>query len=385
MPKKGVSIMSFSKIHRCLIAVCMLGPLLCAAQDAAKDRATYVSFRVPRSIGTYPESINNGLTVTGYYISPSGITEGFVRSEDGAITTFSVPGSVLTEPVSINTAGDITGYYETAGLGTSQGFVRSADGRITTFGNALGLLQDNSFGAQPIGINTAGEIAGNYASFPFASHVFVRSVTGAITTFSLTQGGSYSTIATGVNASGTVIGYWSEDGTNIGFLRYADRGVTNFAVPGSTGTSPTGINADGTIVGCYSTRDMSKGAPIGPPVYHDFVRSPEGVITPLNLPGTISGCGVSINFPLSLTPQVIDINDAGTITGYYINATTHLSYGFVRSGDGEVTTFTQPGSMFTMPTSINDSGVITGYYSIGSHTWGFLRAPNVDHDHEGIH
>ena len=107
---------SSSKIRSGLTAaVCLLAPLLCAAQQWGGDKHDHLlSFQVPSSTATYPLSINDGRTVTGYYISNSGVTGGFVRSSDGQITTFNVPGSATTVPVGINTAGDITGYYQVA-------------------------------------------------------------------------------------------------------------------------------------------------------------------------------------------------------------------------------------------------------------------------------
>ena len=78
------------------VVLCVLGPLTCAAQGGSIDgEASYVSFSVPGSDGTYPMSINSSMTVTGYYyvahITPT-VVRGFVRDADGAITTFDVGG-----------------------------------------------------------------------------------------------------------------------------------------------------------------------------------------------------------------------------------------------------------------------------------------------------
>ena len=51
---------------------------------------------MPDSRATYPLSINEVTTVTGYYISNSGVSSGFVRYQDGQIITFDVPGSTAT-------------------------------------------------------------------------------------------------------------------------------------------------------------------------------------------------------------------------------------------------------------------------------------------------
>ena len=144
----------------------------------------------------------------------------------------------------------------------------------------------------------------------------------------------------------------------------SNAGVTGIVVPGSTGTFPTALNADETVVGCYTVSG----------VYYDFVRDPDGVISTLNIPGTVPGCIASFNFPVEIlvVPQSITLNDQGTITGYYTN-TAKASVGFVQFPDGKLITFSHPGSTQTIPTSINDGDVITGYYSRGSEIVGFIR------------
>lgn len=76
------------------------------------------------------------------------------------------------------------------------------------------------------------------------------------------------------------------------------------------------------------------------------------------------------------------LNDLGEITGYYVDA-NNVYHGFIRSPEGEFTTFDAPGADTTQqsfhgtfPSGINDAGAITGSYtdsSGGSH--GFLRSP----------
>jgi len=128
------------KICCCLgAAVCVLSPLLIAA--AQEQKPVYQSFEVSGSVATYPLSINARMTVTGYYISKSGGTHGFVREGDGTVSRFDVAGSSSTRPDSINFAGEITGTY-IAGAnspipGMPQGFVRDADGKITVFGKSV--------------------------------------------------------------------------------------------------------------------------------------------------------------------------------------------------------------------------------------------------------
>jgi hypothetical protein len=304
-----------------------------------------------------------------------------VRDEDGHITTFDVPGSVATTPVSIDAAGDITGYYEVASStdfipDVPLGFLRAADGTITTFGNVANTDDPSSFWAQPVAINVAGEILGNYPNLSMASNVFVRSPTGIVSAFTLSDGALYSTVATGLNASGAVIGYTSSDTLNFaqGFLwngqnpppsPVSDAGVTSISVEGSTGTFPTAINADGTVVGCYAANG----------VFQDFVRYPDGTITTLNVPGTVPGCMAKFTpWFFNVVPQSVSINDRGTIIGYYTNA-VKVPIAFVRFENGQLNTFDRRGSKQTVPTSINNDDVIIGYFSQGQEVVGFIREP----------
>lgn len=358
-----------------LIAFSLCALILCCLQsNGAEGGASFLTFQV-KSQATYPLSINEAGTVAGYYVDQSGLTHGFVRYHNGSIATFDVPGSLLTVALSINTAGVVTGYYEVPSTskpvyGIPQGFVRGVNAEITTFGNGL------QFSAQPVSVNVAGEIIGNYPGTGLGSIVFVRSVTGAVSTFSLSLGSHYSTIATGSNAGGAVVGYDSSQSLSLaqGFLWAGQGGLPTFAggftpivVSGSTGTFPTAVNADGAVVGCYST-----GA-----VYHDFLRYRYGLIETLAIPGTVPGCIAGFTYASGLfnvVPPSITLNDQGTITGYY-NSTTNSSTAFILSEDGTMTTFIYPGSQQTIPTSINNLDVITGYYVVGTDIAGFIREP----------
>jgi hypothetical protein len=232
----------------------------------------------------------------------------------------------------------------------------------------------SSFWAQPVTVNVAGEIIGNYPDVALASVVFLRSAAGSVVTFSLSLGSHYSTVATGLSAGGAIVGYATSQSLNLaqGFLWSGQGsppnpggGFTPITVAGSTGTFPTGINAHGTIVGCYATGGL----------YHYFVRARDGVVKTLYILGTVPDC-IAAFTPgfIAVVPQPIIVNDQGTIIGYTTNA-ARIASAFIRLEDGTVTTFNYPGSMQTIPTSINNCEVIAGYYSRGQEILGFLREP----------
>jgi hypothetical protein len=382
-PEEGdlISVMCSFKIrHRLAVTLCMLSPLLCAAQEpAASNEVSYLSFEVPGSLGTFPMSINDSMAVTGYYFISSTVTRGFLREPDGAITTFDVLGGVWTEPESINAAGDVSGFYEVV-AGVPQGFVRYSNGRIVTF-DPIG-FRLNPPEAQPVSINDFGVIAGNYP-FPLAaSDGFTRSPAGEFTTIGFALGADYETVVTGLNDSGTVVGYFAMDSNISSFIRHPDGFSTQFDVPVDVGndgrleTTAESINADGVVAGRY----YACLQPCTSPTAGGFVRSPQGTLTLFSPPGKIVDLPVKLDKPFgaSITAQhQLSINQAGIITGSYVDA-EGAQHGFVRNPYGTITSFDPPRSGQTTATSINDSGVIAGSYY---YDWnnqiaeGFLRLP----------
>jgi hypothetical protein len=102
---------------------------------------------------------------------------------------------------------------------------------------------------------------------------------------------------------------------------------------------------------------------------HGFLRSGDGTITTFDAPGAGTG-----------GTYASSINPAGAIAGYYYD-TNKVTHGFVRGADGTITTFDAPGAgiAFSSPIpslSINPAGAITGYYYNSGVIHGFVRAPD---------
>jgi probable HAF family extracellular repeat protein len=122
-------------------------------------------------------------------------------------------------------------------------------------------------------------------------------------------------------------------------------------------TLASGINASGQIVGYY---DNSTGR-------HGFLYNPNGgTYTPLDDPSGSSG-----------TTQALGINDLGQIVGSYGDS-NHHPHGFLCSGgaSGTYTTIDDPSALTggdTFAQAINASGQIVGWYSdSANHQHGFL-------------
>ena len=81
--------------------------------------------------------------------------------------------------------------------------------------------------------------------------------------------------------------------------------------------------------------------------------SPEGVISVFPLSGAIVGSHLSID-------------EVGDVVGAY-EGPAGSQHGFIRNPYGTITTFDPPEGLFdatviTQPTGINDAGAITGYF-----------------------
>jgi hypothetical protein len=384
-------------IPRLIAAVlCVLGPLTCAAQGGSiNGEASYVSFSVPGSVGTYPMSINSLMTVTGYYyvahVTPT-LVRGFVRDADGAITTFDVggpfglgDGTVWTIPESINGAGDITGFYQYPPVGPAgdawgeiapvEGFLRYADGQAISI---QAPPPDEYFLpiAQPVSINDFDEVVGN-APYLTPISVFTRS-RGAV----YKAGISFNklTVATAINDSGSVVGFSGRTGIpSTGFVLHPDGFAAPVDVPAQSGPScaangtfPDGINAAGTIAGWYvSSTDNCATANTG-----GFVMSPDGVFSLFQPPGMLLASPVGGFGGSLLAPHSISIDEAGDVTGSYTD-TGGVEHGFVRNPYGTLTTFDPPEGDQTIATSIADGGLVAGYYEYnsGGPAVGFIRIP----------
>jgi hypothetical protein len=337
--------MSLSKNRRCLIAtMSILSPLLCAAQQAGVN---FISFQAVEGMQTFPTSVNDSMTVAGYFINQIGATEGFFRNADGAVTTFMVSASTVTSPISINAANVIAGNFND-GFGDFSAFVRYASGSIATFSPG-GKYPGFTYVA---GINKEGVIVGDYGATDGLPpiHGFIRSVDGTILPFDVR--GSDKTQPVAINAAGEIAGiYWFGTGDIYrgGFVRSADGNITTY--PGI----PQGINSEGDIAGWFL---LASGFEDG------FVRFPKG---PINSFGFASPVFFS---------QYMGISEDGSIFGNILPPNSQQA--FLRSADGTITPVLFPGASDTTAASINDSNVITGNYSQGRNVFGFLRIPQAD-------
>jgi hypothetical protein len=213
-----------------------------------------------------------GLTTGAYTCTTSsGTIEScaFLRDQDGNFTAFSAPGAVRSWGSGINNSGVIAGGYSPNEGAILYGFIRDASGHITDFDTP------NARDTFVMGINSLSQIVGYfYDNTHFNAHGFVRGPAGKIATFDAPQ--AVQTYALAISNSGVVVG-WHVDSSDPNAVRHAfyrDNlgNITSFDVPGAgtgedQGTLATAVNAAGTITGYYIDSNS---------IGHGFVRSQAG-------------------------------------------------------------------------------------------------------------
>jgi uncharacterized membrane protein len=211
------------------------------------------------------------------------------------------------------------------------------------------------------GINSRGQVVGNYFDANFNGHSFLLS--GGRYIGLNDPNGVNGTFAAGIDDSGEVVGlYVDANGLTHGFL-LSHGHYTTLDVPNGNNTGAAGINDHGQIVGTYF--DASE-------VLHSFLLS--------------GGQYTTLDVPNGNNTQAYAINDSGKIVGYYFDS-TGLSHGFLLSG-GHYTTLDDPNAVSNMTAfGINSRGQVVGSYGDASGLHGFLLSggqyTNVD-DPNGV-
>jgi hypothetical protein len=157
-----------------------------------------------------------------------------------------------------------------------------------------------------------------------------------------------------------------------GLIRHLDGTITKFDVPGA-GSIPGSYQGTG-CPDCYAGFNLRGSIAAtytdSNNVHLGFLRSPEGEFTTFGAPGagtgSYQGTGCNSDCPVRL-------NNSGAITRVYIDANS-VYHGYLRSPDGKITTIDPKGSFLTFSSGMNDADAITGYYLDGNNVFhDFLR------------
>jgi probable HAF family extracellular repeat protein len=275
----------------------------------AADSFSFTTIDVPGAAATYAFGVNDAGQIVGFFREASRKGHGFLRTATGAFTTIDVPGAATTSAMKINRAGQIAGTFADA-RGKFHGFLRAPTGTFTT------IDVPGAIGTFAQGINNAGQIVGAFTKpdtafaqpdsgvQAFLPHGFLRTITGALTTFGVPGAAN----TTAINSAGQIVGTFADAaGRFHGFLRDPTGTFTTIdaPVPGATGTHAFGINDSGQTVGFFG--EVARG--------HGFLRTATGVFT-------------TIDVPTAIHTHALGISDSGRIVGAFEDA-AGKNYGFV--------------------------------------------------------
>jgi uncharacterized membrane protein len=229
-------------------------------------------------------------------------------------------------------------------------FVLSAMGTVCADYTVTYLHYPGAGEAPALGINDVGTIVGFYSD---GISILGYSLSGGTYTSLGTYPGVNSTIARGINNSGTIVGSYGNNEDRYGFVLSGGT-YTSVQYPDATATKAYGINNAGTIVGYYN---VIPSKPWTTEAYGFSLSG--GTYTSLTYPNAVG----------DITTYARGINNAGTIVGYYSDDSG--THGFLLSG-GTYSPINYPGAAATMAYGINNVGTIVGYYSDGNTACGFI-------------
>jgi len=171
--------------------------------------------------GTYialEQGLNARGAVAGWY-NVGFVSYGFVREPNGkSITIEPLVSSPFTLVGGINAGGAVTGYFVTS-TGSTSGYLQKPNGQ-TTFFNVSG--PEGALGTPAFTLNSREEVTGISVDANGANHGFIGFANGYIKTFDAPQSGTgnfQGTRPTTINDSGQVVG-WVLDSNNVahGFI-----------------------------------------------------------------------------------------------------------------------------------------------------------------------
>jgi hypothetical protein len=254
--------------------------------------------------------------------------------------------------------------------------------KIITF-DAPGAGTGAGQGTQPNAVNSAGVVAGWYLDDNNVWYGFRRTPDGKFITFSAPGAGTGTYQGTGgwgINPAGEITGdYVDVNCVEHGYIRKTHGEFIEFEAPGA-GSTPSPC-ANGLWGGLQGTTpgDMNAAGEIAGTVmdanniWHGFVRTPDGEFTTFEAPGAGTGAfqGTWVNFQEGL-------NGRGTATGWYVDE-SYIDHGYMRTADGKIATFDGPGAgvQGTLGLSTTWLGATVGTYLDASNLYhGLLRWPN---------
>ena len=247
--------------------------------------------------------INSHNVISGYFGSGAAghPNKGYLLNPpygQGSYVNENFPGSAQTQVTGLNDLGDTSGFWVTAN-GTNHGFVEW-NGVFASYNDPSTPKTKGSVN-QLLGINNAGTAVGFYNDKNGNSHAYkLNQATGQ---FAAIHVPGVSTVATGINKAGDIVGSATDAAGNTTSWLKIGTSTIAFGFPGGSDTQAFGINNKNQIAGSYLD---------GSGVLHGFVLT--------NPMGPVSHWQ-SIDDPNGVGSTVINgINAAGDLVGFYTDA-----------------------------------------------------------------
>jgi probable HAF family extracellular repeat protein len=225
--------------------------------------------------------------------------------------------------------------------------------RYENLGTLGGTHSYGSLGYKELGINDAGQVVG-YSYMPdFASHAFVKSPGQAMVDLGIISGSTESRAAC-INNQGIIGGWYSEH--SLGYFVY--HGCEWLKV----GDAYQRTDMDETMRSVYGINDA--GYLVGGE-YHAMVKTPEGFVDLLTLPGGSQSTATGIN-------------RANTIVGFSLGSSYTACFWTYSNGSFSAPAPLLFGGYNSKAFAINNPGQVVGVTTISSATHAVLKSPGQD-------
>ncbi len=299
--------------------------------------------QVPGAVSTEGWNINQDGSVVGHYDSADGRRHGFIarpfavdpEPEPPAIEGYytfesiNVPGVDFLEVAASNDFGGyagnarLPGSWKTVGFTLIDGVFATYDfpGSVSTYFYALG---------------NDGKAAGHYRNRDGGYHGVVLE-DGELRQYDFP--GAAETHIYGISDE---TGALSGNVVDEAGVSHAFSGDQIISFPGAINTYGDFVNAAGAVVGSYIDADG---------MFHGFIRDPDGNFTTIDLP----------EMPNLQFLFVNTITDAGVI-GFRAKAVNDILRSYILLPDGVLHEIRFPGSVITAVRNVNQDGSIVGYY-----------------------
>ncbi len=283
---------SLFNIFTLLVCLNIIFILNTAAQDknqSIKVNYTYESIDVPGVDFLALTASSDFGDYAGFTKSTDGRKEIAFTLINGVFTTYDFPGSQKTHFFALGNNGVAAGHYKDSN-GLYHGVVLDENGELKQY-DFPGAVQTFIFGIS----DETGALSGNIVDTDGVTHGFSGDM-------SITFPGAVKTYADFVNSAGVVVGsYIAADGTVHGFMRAPDGSFTTIDVPELPNLDflfVNAINNDGVVI--FRAKAVDD-------IQRSYILLPGGIPHELRFPGSVS-------------TVVRNINQDGSIIGYYDSA-----------------------------------------------------------------